>query len=370
MATASSRHGTLPPSPPDDTAPALPRSALLLLSSAAAVIVLAGIRGAASIVAPVVLALVLTIAVLPVTGWARRRGWPSWAGTLLALVCVYAIVLVLVLGLALAVVKLAQLLPQYADNAGEITDDIKNTLASHGVAADPATTVASNLDPGKIAGKVTDLLGVVLGALGSLFFLVTVLFFFCAAVPASGARAHTLQRAKPELAVSLARFVSTTQRYLVVTALFGAIVAVLDTGALWLLGIPLPLLWGFFSFLTNFIPNIGFVVGVIPPALLGLLDKGWQSALVVVLVYSVLNVTIQTFIQPRYVGATVGLSAEMTFLSLVLWTFLLGALGALLAVPMTLLLRALLIDPDVRAAWVTPLISTTAEQPSPAPPRD
>ena len=66
----------------------------------------------------------------------------------------------------------------------------------------------------------------------------------------------------------------------------------------------------------------------------------------VIVVYSVLNVTIQTFIQPRIVGNSVGLSAEMTFMSLVVWTFLLGALGALLAVPMTLLLRAIFIDAD------------------------
>jgi AI-2 transport protein TqsA len=78
-------------------------------------------------------------------------------------------------------------------------------------------------------------------------------------------------------------------------------------------------------------------------------------------VYSLLNVVIQTFIQPRYVGETVGLSTEMTFLSLAVWTFLLGALGALLAVPMTLLVRALLVDPDPRARWVAPLISTKAD---------
>jgi predicted PurR-regulated permease PerM len=368
MAIASSGDGTVLPRR-DDAQSALPRSVLLLLASAAVVVVGAGIHGAASIVAPVFLALVLTIAVLPVVDWARHRGWPSWVGTGLALVCVYAIVLVLVLGLALSVVKLADLLPQYAGNASQITGDIKNAMTSHGVAVKPATTAAAELDPSKVTSVVADLLGAVLGALSSLFFLVTLLFFFCAAVPAFGARALALQRAKPDLAASLARFVNATQRYLVVTALFGAIVAVLDTGALWILGIPLPLLWGLFSFLTNFIPNIGFVVGVIPPALLALLDHGWGAALGVVLVYSVLNVTIQTFIQPRYVGATVGLSAEMTFLSLVLWTFLLGALGALLAVPMTLLVRAMLIDPDVRAAWVTPLISTTAEPPS-APPRD
>ena len=115
----------------------------------------------------------------------------------------------------------------------------------------------------------------------------------------------------------------------------------LSIGALWLIGVPLPLAWGFFSFITNFIPNIGFVIGIIPPALIALLDSGWQTMLLVLVVYSVLNVTIQTFIQPRYVGNTVGLSAEMTFMSLVVWAFLLGPLGALLAVPMTLLLRAL-----------------------------
>jgi len=176
-----------------------------------------------------------------------------------------------------------------------------------------------------------------------------------------------LNRVKPELASSLDRFVYGTQRYLLMTALFGAIVAVLDTAALWLLAVPLPLVWGFFSFLTNFIPNIGFVIGVIPPALLALLDSGWQSMLFVVLTYSVLNVVIQTFVQPRFVGAAVGLSAEVTFLSLVVWTFLLGALGALLAVPMSLLVRAVFIDSDKRAAWATPLIETQVEPEPPGP---
>jgi predicted PurR-regulated permease PerM len=347
----------------------LPRALQLLVGGAAAVAIGAGIRGAAEIVAPVVLAAVLTIAVLPVAAWARRRGWPNWIGILLALVAVYAIVLVLVLGLALAVIKLADLLPQYADDASKITADIHDALTSNGVAEGTADTMSSQVDLGRVAGFVLDVLRGLLGVLGNLFFLVTLLFFTCSAVPGSGSRARALRRAKPELSASLSRFVRGTQRYLVVTAVFGAIVAVLDTGALWLLGIPLPLVWGLFSFITNFIPNIGFVIGVIPPALLALLDKGWGAAPGVVIVYSVLNVTIQTFIQPRYVGATVGLSTEMTFLSLVLWTFLLGALGALLAVPMTLLIRALFIDADARAAWVTPLIATSAE-PEPSPPRD
>ena len=199
-----------------------------------------------------------------------------------------------------------------------------------------------------------DSLSGILGAIGGLFFLVTVMFFFVVAVPGFRPRTAWLRRSKPELARALAKFVNGTQRYLVMTALFGAIVGVLDAGALWLIGVPLPLAWGFFSFITNFIPNIGFVIGIIPPALIALLDSGWETMVLVLVVYSVLNVTIQTFIQPRYVGNTVGLSAEITFMSLVVWAFLLGPLGALLAVPMTLLLRAVFIDSDPRAAWARP----------------
>ena len=193
------------------------------------------------------------------------------------------------------------------------------------------------------------------------------MFFFVVAVPGFQPRIAWLHRSKPQLAASLEKFVNGTQSYLVMTALFGAIVGVLDAGALWLIGIPLPLVWGFFSFVTNFIPNIGFVIGIIPPALLALLDSGWETMVLVLVVYSVLNVTIQTFIQPRYVGNTVGLSAEMTYMSLIVWAFLLGALGALLAVPMTLLLRAFFIDSDPRAAWAAPLIDAQVDWPEPDP---
>jgi predicted PurR-regulated permease PerM len=343
------------------------RPLVLVLGAAGAVVAAAGIRAGAEIVAPVMLGLVLTIAVLPIVKWARGHGWPSWAATLLSLVAACAIVLVLVLGIALAAVKLIDQIPQYADSASDLQGDLKGFLTSNGIGADPADTAVDKLDPAKLTSFLTSVLGGVLGVLGNLFFLVTLLFFLCTAVPLLGARGATLKRAKPELARSLANFVLATQRYLVVTALFGAIVAVFDTGALWLLGVPLPLIWGLFSFITNFIPNIGFVVGVIPPALLALLEDGWEKAILVIVVYSTINVIIQTFIQPHYVGATVGLSAEMTFLSLVVWTFLLGALGALLAVPMTLLVRALFIDPDRRAAWVTPLIATSPDPPDDLP---
>ena len=223
------------------------------------------------------LALVLTIAVLPVGAWARRHGWPGWLATLSALVAAYAILLVLLVGTIVCLVKLVDLLPEYTKDAQDLTDQVHDWLSRLGLGTDTTSDALKKVDPGKVADVLADLLSGILGALGGLFLLVTVMFFFVSAVPGFRPRTAWLQRTKPQLAASLAKFVDGTQRYLVMTALFGAIVGVLDSGALWLIGVPLPLAWGFFSFITNFIPNIGFVIGIIPPALLALLDSGWEE---------------------------------------------------------------------------------------------
>ncbi len=119
---------------------------------------------------------------------------------------------------------------------------------------------------------------------------------------------------------------------------------------------PLPLLWGLLAFITNYIPNIGFIIGLIPVAVLGLLEGGWGLMLGVIAVYCLVNVVIQSVIQPKVVGDAVGLSATLTFLSLVFWAWVLGAVGALLAVPLSLLVKSLLVDIDPSSSWLKPLI--------------
>jgi AI-2 transport protein TqsA len=152
-----------------------------------------------------------------------------------------------------------------------------------------------------------------------------------------------------------------------VSTVFGLIVAVIDTGVLALLGIPLPLLWGLLAFMTNYIPNIGFVIGLVPPALLGLLEGGVGTMLAVIAAYSVINVVIQSVIQPKVVGDTVGLSVTLTFVSLVFWAWVIGPLGALLAIPLSLLAKALLLDLDPSTRWIDGLVRGGEARPEEAP---
>ena len=123
-------------------------------------------------------------------------------------------------------------------------------------------------------------------------------------------------------------------------------------------GVPLAGVWALFSFLTNYIPNIGFIIGVIPPALLALFGDGWVAALAVIIAYSVLNFVIQSIIQPKFAGDAVGLTPTMSFVSLLLWGWVFGALGTLIALPCSLLVKATLIDHDPGARWANALISS------------
>ena len=167
---------------------------------------------------------------------------------------------------------------------------------------------------------------------------------------------------------ALDNFAYGTRNYMGVSAGFGIIVAFLDGIALWIMDVPGAFVWAVLAFVTNFIPNIGFVIGVIPPALIALLDSGPGLMIAVIVVYSVINFLIQSVIQPRVVGDAVGLTATLTFMSLVFWTWVIGPLGALLAVPLTLLTRALLVEADPRTRWALPLLAgkpEPTEQPEP-----
>ena len=337
---------------------------VILIGAAAAVVLVAGIQATAWLIGPAFMALIVVIAVAPVQGWLKRHGWPGWATTLVVILLVYAILLGLALGIIISVARLATELPQYASAAQGLVESATARLATLGVGPEQLRQAAGALDLGKLAGVLGALLSSVAG-LASNFIFLLLLFL---AVEAGGAvdRMASIAAERPRVVEALSRFATGTRQYLVVTTVFGLIVAVLDWVALAILGIPLAATWGLLSFITNYIPNVGFLIGIVPPALLGLLTGGPSLMLIVIVVYSLLNVVVQSIIQPRFIGDAVGLSVTVTFVALVFWAWLLGPLGAILAIPLTLLCKALLVDIDPKARWADALLRASAKEPDPA----
>jgi AI-2 transport protein TqsA len=340
----------------------LPRGLVVLLGLASLVVVVAGLKGIAWLLAPAFLALVIVIAIAPVQAWLRRHRLPAWVGTLALVVLVYAVIIVLGLVLLVSVARLATVLPQYSGRANDLVNSLTATLARFGVGAEQVREAASSLNLGKLTQLVGSVLGSITNAAASLVFLLALLGFLSLEAGGTRARLADIAADRPQVVTALGDFARGTRRYFVVTTVFGLIVAILDTIALALLGIPLPILWGLLSFITNYIPNIGFVLGVLPPALLGLLVGGWQLTILVIVIYSVLNFVVQSLIQPRFTGHAVGLSTTVAFVSLIFWAWVLGPIGALLSIPLALLAKALLVDIDPRARWADALIRDKPER--------
>ncbi|GAA2793066.1 AI-2E family transporter [Saccharopolyspora taberi] len=323
----------------------------MLLGLASVVIVVAGLRSISWLVAPTFLALVIVIATSPVSDWLAGKGCPRWLSTLVLVVLVYAVLITFAVVVVLSVGRLATILPQYAHRAEEMVAELSRALAGFGIGPDQVRAAVGKIDFGRLAGFMGALLSGVATIGTNLVFLLALLLFLSVESSGLGTRMAVIIGDHPETARALTGFARGTRSYLVVSTVFGAIVAVLDAVALALLGIPLAVLWGLLAFVTNYIPNVGFFIGLVPPVVLALLQGGWQLALTVVVIYLVLNFLVQSVIQPRFVGDAVGLSTTVTMLSLVFWTWVLGPLGAVLAIPLTLLAKALLVDSDPRARW-------------------
>ncbi len=341
----------------------VPRTLLVLAGLAAVVVALAGITEFRGIAGPAFLAAVLVLTLYPIAGALRRRGAPEWLSVAVLLAAAYAVLVALVAGLAFSALQLGLLLPQYSAQFRDLVARALSLLEPMGVTRDDISAAIAGLDLPSLLSGLRPILGGAASAASALL-LVAVLVLFLGIDAPGFARSLASTTARPGIVPALETFVERTRRYIVVSTVFGLVVALVDVVLLFALGVPLPVVWGVLSFVTNYVPNVGFVLGVAPPALIALLHGGVGPMVAVVIAYSVVNFVIQSLIQPKVVGDAVGLSATVTFLSLVFWAVVLGPLGGLLAIPLTLFVRAVLVDADPRARWIDELLGGTSRGPA------
>lgn len=333
-------------------------AAVSVVALAASIVVLWGISQHAHMIMPAFLALNLVIAAQPLQRFFERKGLPRWAGMILVLVVLYLVLIALVGMLVWALWIAAEEVPQYQDKFVDLYNQSIELLARFGLSQDQIAEALKGVSPGTVIGTLQNVAGQVSSFGGQLTILVIVLTFLVFDIPGIAKRRTEIANLRPRLADSLVSFSDGIKSYWIVATVFGFIVAVMDVVALMILGVPLALVWGVLAFVTNYIPNVGFVLGLVPPALFALLTGGPGLAIWVVVIYCVLNVVMQSFVQPKFTGDAVGLTPTVTFLSLVFWAAVAGPLGAILAVPLTLVFKAFLVDADPRMAWFSTFLTT------------
>ena len=252
--------------------------ARLALTAACAVVVIIGMRITAEVIAPVILAFVVTVAIAPVLGWFMRRGLSRMSAYALTLTVTLLAALFTVVLLSASLASFALGLPDYADEIQPYWDWAVRFFDTLGVDLNSLFSL-KDLDPKSLVEAGVALVG----SLTNLLSVLTLMgFVFAFMLLDATTIARKLEAGMLGRALGAAvRLTTELRAFVKVTAYLGAAVAILETILLLVLGVPNALLWGLLSFFLSFIPYVGFILALIPPALLALITGGWVAALVV-----------------------------------------------------------------------------------------
>ena len=343
--------------PPDEpAATGSPRAALILAGLGGATLAAVGLWAIRGFFAPFFLALVLTISVHPLRVRLERVGVARGVATGFVITAVFLLLAAFVTALAVALGQFAALLPQFGPQIREIGDQISDALTRVGFDPSQAQSIVAGIDPGRAIAFVGGLLGSATDLVFGLVVILTTLILMAVDASSFPTVLKQLVRSRPAMVEAVTLFATGVRRYMVVTTGLGIAQGLFNWVALLLLQVPGALLWGILSFLCSFIPNVGYFIAIVPPLVFGYFVGGWQTVLIVVLVYGVINAVVQSLVQPRIVGDAVSLSQTLTFVSVLFWATVLGPIGAILGVPLTLLVRALLVDASPESRWWRPVI--------------
>ena len=342
--------GRSDPAGPSDVRSLLQGSPLMALATVVLVLIgVLALKETADLVVPVMFGLFLALVAAPLVGSFERRG----VGHPLALTIAVSLLVVIVLAvagiIAFSVAELVARIPGYEKRLTTLVEEARAALAQFGIVADPAAlpTLAS---PGTLLALVRPVASAVSNATLAILVLAATMVFALAGMASLRERATAAFGEGHAIFDGVQRFGVDLRRYLIVRAQLGLFAAVLVFILLLVLGVPLPALWAFLTFAAAFIPTVGTIIALVPPTILALLEGSLVTATLVVVGFTLINVAQDYLLQPRMMGAELNLSPLVVFLSVVVWAWILGASGALLAVPLTVGLVAILdASPSTRA---------------------
>jgi len=305
----------------------------LVVLGSGLVIIAAGMKASASVLNLILLSLLLAATLSPVPVYLTKRGMGRGAAIGLTVLLSILGGAALVFVLARSMSRLSDNLPVYQASLSGLVDGITQKLAARGVEVNEALKP----NPARIMGVVGGLLGASLNLVGVGLFALVLIALFLIELPlfkADDSRPGSL-RSRLDSAMLLVR------RFVGLNGLFGAGIAVIDLAIMWSVGTDAAVLWAVIAFLFAFVP-FGFILSAIPPFIVTLLEYGVSRALLMFGLFFVVNFIGDNVVKPKLMGSGLGLSPLVIVLALLGWGVVLGPMGALLAIPLTLTVKELL----------------------------
>lgn len=334
-------------------------AARVLIILASFVVVVAGLRAAQTIVVPFLLAVFISVVGASPLLWLKERKVPMWLALPIVITALLAFLIIIALLIANSAQDFTGKLPTYEARLRELTETILGWLANIPLRLD-LSEIAQMLDAAVVMKFVALLLNQLVGILKNGLFIILMVVFMLLETSSLPERLVAVLRA-PEVSLGrISHIIATLKRYITIKTLVSIATGVLIAVFLGIMGVDYPILWGVLTYILNYIPTIGSILAAVPPVLLAVVQIGLGRALGVTLGLVAINLVLGNFVEPRIMGKGLGLSTLVVFLSLVFWGWVLGAVGALLSVPLTMTLKiALAGSKDSR--WLATLLGESAD---------
>ena len=325
----------------------------VLISAAAFVVVVAGMQAAASLLVPFLLAAFIAILCLPPLNWLTARHVPVSVAVLIIALVMMLVGLLIGAFVGSSIADFSHNLPSYQERLKALTGGALNWLTGMGISIS-SQSVLDALDPSAAMGMAGNLLAGLGHALTNTFLILLTVIFLLIEAAALPHKWHAMGKHAPSMQ-GFETFVTSVGAYFSIKSWISLATGVFI--AIWLavIGVDYPILWGLVAFLFNFVPNIGSIIAAVPAILLALVQLGGGEALMVGVGYVIANVVMGNVVEPKFMGKGVGLSTLVVFLSLVFWGWVLGPVGMLLSVPLTMIIK-LALESGEQTRWLAILL--------------
>ncbi len=305
---------------------------------AAIIIILGALKIAAAIVVPFLLAAFIATIIAPLYSWLIKKKVP----TILALLAVVGglVVIFSLLGVLVgsSVQSFTANMPVYEAKLQTQLSSLTTTLSDYGLIKGDLTSMFN-------PARLMQYSATVLKGAGSVLtnsFMIFLIIIFMLMESTQFAKKLDIADGERETMKHVNEVLTKIKRYMALKAVISLVTGVIVTIVLMMIGLDYAVLWGLVVFLFNFIPNIGSILAAVPAVLLALVQLGTFGAIEVAIVYLVTNVLIGSIIEPRIMGQGLGISTLVVFLSLIFWGWLLGPIGMLLSIPLTIMIKIIL----------------------------
>ncbi|WP_435953931.1 AI-2E family transporter [Dryocola sp. BD626] len=302
------------------------------------VIIMAGVKEAADIIVPFILALFIAVILNPVIRRLEKLRVPRVLAITLVVVIIVLSMVLLLAYLGTSLNELARTLPQYRSSLVAPLQTLEPWLQRVGISVS-VDELLKYIDPNSAMTLVTGLITQLSNAMTSIFLLLLTVVFMLIEVPQLPVKLQQLMARPVEGMGAIQRCLDSVSHYLVLKTAISLVTGVVVWAMLGALDVRFAFVWGLLAFSLNYIPNIGSVLAAIPPVAQVLVFSGFYEGMIVVAGYLVINLVIGNIIEPRMMGRGLGLSTLVVFLSLIFWGWLLGPVGMLLSVPLTIVVK-------------------------------